>query len=633
MTRLEEIFGQETVLCDGAMGTALYGQGFFINRCYDELNLSRPEVVRLVHEEYLQAGAAVIETNTFGANSCRLLPHGLQDKVFEINEAGARIARQAVEQLADKQAGKAWVAGSVGPLGVRLEPVGKMSLGEARDAFAEQIRGLAAGGVDLLSIETMMSLDEVEQAILAAREVAPELPVIAMMTVDEDANCLDGSTPETAAGRLTAWGADAIGCNCSVGPATVLTAIERMASATHLPLVAMPNAGMPRAIEGRNIYLCSPEYMASFARKFVKAGVQFIGGCCGTTPNHIRAMKSAFRAQAAQKVSVASGPREPILTETPPAPLAERSGIGRLVAEGAFVTMVEIVPPKGITCRKEVEGARLLASFGVHAINVPDSPRASARMSAQSLCIQIQQQTGIETVLHYTCRDRNVLSIQSDLLGASSIGLKNILCLTGDPPKLGNYPDATAVFDVDAIGLVNIVRRLNHGLDIGSNPIGESTGFTIGVAANPGVPDLDNEVRRFLYKVEAGAEYAITQPVFDLKVMEAFLKRIEQYRIPVIAGIWPLTSLRNAEFMKNDLRVSVPDEILLRMQRAETPEQARAEGIAIAQEMLAEARSMVEGVQVSAPFGRYTAAAEVIASVLPGGEGRELSVTSAAAAV
>ncbi|HEY0757785.1 MAG TPA: bifunctional homocysteine S-methyltransferase/methylenetetrahydrofolate reductase [Acidisarcina sp.] len=617
LTRLEDIFGQETVLCDGAMGTALYAHGIFINRCYDELNLSQPEVVRTVHEEYLQAGAAIIETNTFGANCFRLLRHGLQDRVLDINEAGARIARQAVDQLQDKQAGLARVAGSIGPLGVRLEPVGKTSLEEARSAFAEQIRGLVAGGVDLLMIETMMSLDEAEQALLAARETAPQLPVVVMMTVDEDANCLDGATPETAAARLTAWGADAIGCNCSVGPATVLTAVERMATATALPLVAMPNAGMPRAIEGRNIYLCSPEYMASFARKFLKAGVQFVGGCCGTTPNHIRAMKSAFRAEAAQKVSPHSTVGEAIFTETPPAPLAERSAMGALLAAGTFVTMVEIVPPKGITCTREVEGARLLASLGVHAINVPDSPRASARMSAQSLCIQISQKTGIETVLHYTCRDRNVLSIQSDLLGASSIGLKNILCLTGDPPKLGNYPDATAVFDVDAIGLVNIVRRLNHGLDIGSNPIGESTGFTIAVAANPGVPDLDNEVRRFIYKVEAGAEYAITQPVFDLKVLETFLRRIEQYRIPVIAGIWPLTSLRNAEFMKNDLRVSVPDEILLRMQRPETPELARAEGILIAQEMLNEARAMVQGVQVSAPFGRYNAAAAVIASVLP----------------
>lgn len=615
--RLKDIFGSRTVLCDGAMGTALYSRGIFINRCFDELNLSDPELVRTIHEEYLQAGAEIIETNTFGANSFRLQRYGLQDRVFEINKAGAGLARRAAEQIEDKQASHAFVAGAVGPLGVRLEPLGKVGLEEARAAFAEQIRGLVAGGADLLIIETVSALNEAEQALKAAREVAPQLPVIAMVTVDEEANCLDGSSPESAATRLAEWGADAIGCNCSVGPATVLTAIERMAAVTDVPLAAMPNAGMPRAIEGRNIYLCSPEYMASFGRKFLKAGVQFIGGCCGTTPNHIRAMKSAFRAVDAQKVSVTGTSKEPIVSATTPAPLAERSLIGNLVSRGEFVTMVEIIPPRGISCTKEIEGARLLASLGVHAINVPDSPRASARMSAQSLCIQIQQHTGIETILHYTCRDRNVLSIQSDLLGASSIGLKNILCLTGDPPKLGNYPDATAVFDVDAIGLVNIVRRLNFGLDIGSNPIGASTGFTIGVAANPGVPDIENEIRRFAFKVEAGAEYAITQPVFDLRVLETFLKRIESFRIPVIAGIWPLTSLRNAEFMKNDLRVSMPDEIMMRMQKADTPELSRVEGIRIAQEMLAEARYMVEGTQVSAPFGRYTAAAEVIAAVLP----------------
>jgi len=621
MSRLQDVFGERTVLFDGAMGTMLYERGVFINRCYDELNLSQPELVRSVHEEYLQAGAEIVESNTFGANAFRLLRHGLQDKVFEINRAGAKLARQAVAQLADKQAGTAWVAGSVGPLGVLLEPLGKTSLEEARSAFKTQIEGLVAGGVDLLVIETISALNEAEQAILAAREAAPELPILALVTVDEEANCLDGASCETAAAKLAAWGADAVGVNCSAGPATVLTAIERMAAAASLPLVVMPNAGMPRAIEGRNIYLCSPEYMANFSKKFLKAGVQFLGGCCGTTPNHIRAMKSAMRAVQAQKTMTESSSREPILTETPPPPLGDRSKIGRLVAEGEFVTLVEIVSPRGISCVKELEGARLLARLGVHAINVPDSPRASARMSAQSLCIQIQQQTGIETVLHYTCRDRNVLSIQSDLLGASSIGLKNILCLTGDPPKLGNYPDATAVFDVDAIGLVNIVHRLNHGLDIGGNGIGASTGFTIGVAANPGVPDIDNEIRRFAYKVEAGAEYAITQPVFDLRVLEVFLKRIEGFRIPVIAGIWPLTSLRNAEFMKNDLRVSVPDQILLRMQQADTPELARAEGVRIAQEMLRSARSMgyggIQGVQVSAPFGRYTAAAEVIAEVLP----------------
>jgi homocysteine S-methyltransferase len=619
MSDFAEILAKRPLLADGAMGTVLYSRGVFINRCYDELNISDPALILSVHEEYLQAGAEILETNTFGANRFRLARHGLAGKLKDINEAGVRLAREAVEHLRDKQAGEAWVAGSVGPLGVRLEPLGKTGLDEAREVFAEQIKILADGGVNLLIIETMPALNEAQQALEAARSVAPHLPVLVMMTVDDDSNCLDGCSPQQAASLLTEWGASAIGVNCSTGPTTVLTAIETMRQATTLPLAAMPNAGMPRAVEGRNIYLCSPEYMASFARKAINAGAAIVGGCCGTTPNHIRAMRSAMRALDAQARVEVTGAAPAISSETPPAPLAERSKIGALVAAGTFVTLVEIVPPKGINCTKEIEGAGLLARLGVHAINVPDSPRASARMSAQSLCIQIQQHTGIETILHYTCRDRNLLSIQSDLLGASSIGLRNILCLTGDPPKLGNYPDATAVFDVDSIGLVNIVQRLNHGLDIGSNSIGASTNFTIGVAANPGVPDIEHELKRFAYKVEAGAEYAITQPVFDLKLLESFLDRIKDHRIPVIAGIWPLTSLRNAEFMKNDLRVSMPEEIMLRMAQANTPEAARLEGIKIAQEMLEAVRPYVQGVQVSAPFGRYGAAAEVIASVLPQG--------------
>ena len=601
------------------MGTVLYARGVFINRCFDELNLSDPAMVLSIHEEYLQAGAEILETNTFGANRFRLTRHGLGGKVAEINAAGVRVAKQAVAHLREKQAGEAWVGGSIGPLGVRLEPLGKTGLDEARAAFAEQIKAQAEAGVDLLVIETMPALNEAREALLAARETAPNIPTLVMVTVDDESNCLDGSSPQHAAALLTEWGAGAIGVNCSTGPSTVLTAIEAMRSATTLPLAAMPNAGMPREVEGRNIYLCSPEYMASFARKAIAAGAQIVGGCCGTTPHHTRAMRSAMRAIDAQARVTAGGATEELSTETPPSPLGERSRIGSLVENGTFVTLVEIVPPRGIDCSREIEGARLLAQLGVHAINVPDSPRASARMSAQSLCIQIQQHTGIETILHYTCRDRNVLSIQSDLLGASSIGLRNILCLTGDPPKLGNYPDATAVFDVDAIGLVNIVRRLNHGMDIGNNSIGASTNFTIAVAANPGVPDIEHELRRFAYKVEAGAEYAITQPVFDLRLLEEFLDHIEKSRIPVIAGIWPLTSLRNAEFMKNDLRVSMPEEIMLRMAQAATPDAARKEGIRIAQEMLEAVRPLVQGVQVSAPFGRYTAAAEVIASVLPQG--------------
>jgi len=614
---LSELFETRSVLCDGAMGTMLYERGVFIHRCYDELNLSQPDLIRAIHEEYLQAGAEIIETNTFGGNQFRLQRHGLQDKVHDVNVAGANIARQAADQIRDKQATQAYVAGAVGPIGVQIEPLGKVSFEEARTAFAEQVRALAEGGVDLLMLETMTSLNEVHQAILAAREAAPELPILAMMTIDEEGNTLDGSSPEIAAQKLTEWGADAVGCNCSAGPATILTAIERMRPVTALPLVAMPNARMPRAVDGRNIYLCSPEYMASFARKFAQAGVQFVGGCCGTTPSHIRAMRSALRALDARK----SGPVMPatvtVQNTVIAPPLEKRSKLGADLVAGKFVALVEIVPPRGISAHRELQAATLLAQNGVEAINVPDSPRASARMSALSLCLQIQQQVGIETVLHYTCRDRNVLSIQSDLLGAASLGLRNILCLTGDPPKLGNYPDATAVFDVDAIGLVNIVRNLNSGLDIGGNSIGASTGFAIGVAANPGVPDLDNEVRRFAYKVEAGAEYAITQPVFDLRLLEAFLKRVEQFRLPVIAGIWPLVSLRNAEFMRNDLRVFVPDDILLRMQHADTPELARAEGVKIAQEMLVVARDMVQGVQVSAPSGRFEAALTVMESVLP----------------
>ncbi len=569
---------QSPVLCDGAMGTLLYAKGIFINRSYDELNLSQPELIRGVHHDYLQAGAEIIETNTFGANSFRLARHSLADKVRDINLAGARLARDAAKSF------DVWVAGSVGPLGTRIEPLGKTSFQEARDAFREQIEALAQGGVDLLILETFGYLEEIHQAMQAAKEVAPHLPLVAQVTIDEDGNCLDGSDPETFAPKLAEWGADVIGCNCSVGPVAMLDAVERVRAATSLPLSAQPNAGIPRSVEGRNIYLCSPEYMASYARKFVAAGVRIVGGCCGTEPEHIRVMKGALRVgEARGKTALAVSATVAAPKALPNVPLQDRSALGAKLAHGEFVTMVEIVPPKGIDIRKEVEGARFLKSVGVDAVNIPDSPRASARMSNQALSLLIQREVGIDAILHYTCRDRNVLCIQSDLLGAAAVGIRNLICITGDPPKMGNYPDATAVFDVDAIGLVNIARNLNRGLDLGGNPIGTGTGFVIGVGANPGLTDLDEEIRRFEYKVEAGAEYAVTQPVFDLRLLENFLRRIEHCRIPVVAGIWPLVSVRNAEFMKNELRVSVPDAILERMARAQTPEAARAEGVAIAQ--------------------------------------------------
>ncbi|HZP62052.1 MAG TPA: bifunctional homocysteine S-methyltransferase/methylenetetrahydrofolate reductase [Terriglobales bacterium] len=596
------------VLCDGAMGTLLYAKGVFINRCYDELNLSQPDLIRGIHHEYLQGGAETIETNTFGGNSFRLARHSLADRARDINFAGAKLAREAAKSF------DVWVAGSVGPIGIRIEPLGKTSLEETRAAFREQIAALVEGGVDLIIFETFGYLEELHQAMLAAREVDPKIPIVAQVTIDEDGNCQDGSTPEVFTPKLEEWGADVIGCNCSVGPVAMLDGIERMRPLTSLPLAAQPNAGIPRSVEGRNIYLCSPEYMASYARKFVAAGVRLVGGCCGTTPAHIRVMKSALRVGEARNktaVTTAATPQTRPAT-APEVPLAKRSRVGAKIAAGDFVTMVEIVPPKGTDVRKEIEGARFLKSVGVDAINIPDSPRASARMSNQALCLLVQKEVGIEPIMHYTCRDRNVLCIQSDLLGAAAMGLRNLICITGDPPKMGNYPDATAVFDVDSIGLVNIVHNLNEGRDIGDNPLGVGTAFVVGVGANPGVPNMDEEIRRFEYKVQAGAEYVVTQPVFDLSLLENFLRRIEHCRIPVVVGIWPLVSLRNAEFMKNELRVSVPDSILERMARAPNPEAAREEGIAIAREMLIATRNMVQGAQISAPLGKYAAAVDVL---------------------
>jgi len=596
------------VLCDGAMGTLLYGKGIFINRSYDELNLSQPDLIRGIHHEYLQAGAEVIETNTFGGNAFRLGRHSMADRVRDINFAGARLAHEAAKSF------DAWVAGSVGPLGVRIEPLGKTSFGEARAAFRDQIAALVEGGVNILILETFGYLEELHQAYLAAREVNPKIPVVAQVTIDEDGNCLDGSTPENFAPRLEDWGVDVIGCNCSVGPVAMLDAMERVREATSLPLAAQPNAGIPRSVEGRNIYLCSPEYMASYARKFVTAGVRLVGGCCGTTPDHTKVMKQALRVGEARakaaSVTVHTDSKSP--APSPAVPLSQRSRRGSKIASGEFLTMVEIVPPKGIDIRKEVEGARFLKSVGVDAINIPDSPRASARMSNQALSLLIQREVGIEAILHYTCRDRNVLCIQSDLLGAAATGIRNLICITGDPPKMGNYPDATAVFDVDSIGLVNIVHNLNRGMDIGANPLGTGTAFVVGVGANPGINNLDEEIRRFEYKVEAGAEYAVTQQVFDLGLLETFLRRIEHCRIPVVAGIWPLVSVRNAEFMKNELRVSVPDRILDRIGAAKNPEAAREEGVAIAREMLIAVREMVQGAQISAPLGRYASAVDVL---------------------
>ncbi|MGE5646062.1 MAG: bifunctional homocysteine S-methyltransferase/methylenetetrahydrofolate reductase [Acidobacteriota bacterium] len=601
------------LVADGAMGTMLYSRGVFINRCFDELNLSSPGMVKEIHEEYVKAGAEILETNTFGANRVRLAGYGFAEKLREINHAGVRLAREAAGE-------QAFVAGSIGPLGVRIEPLGPTSFAEARAAFREQIEALVEAGIDLLVLETFANLSELHEAVMAAREAAgPELAVVAQVTIDDFGNMPDGAATSVFTARLDGWPVDVIGLNCSVGPKNALETIEQMAQYTSKPLSAMPNAGNPATVEGRKIYLSSPEYMAQYARRFIWAGAKVIGGCCGTTPEHIKLISSEARSLQPARRGLAVTVETPVARAQAmeKAPVAEKSALGRKLAEERFVAFVEILPPRGVDASKEIEGARLCAAAGIDCINVPDGPRASARMSAQITCMLIQQQAGIEAVLHFCCRDRNILGIQSELLGAHAAGVRNLICITGDPPRMGAYPSATAVFDVDAIGLVNIVNNLNHGLDLGGNPIGSQTRLLIGVGANPGALNMDEEIRRFDWKVEAGAEYVVTQPVFDLNLLERFCRRVEHARIPVIAGVWPLTSLRNAEFMVNELRVPVPDQFLDRMRAADSAEKARREGIAIAQEMVTRARPLIRGVQLSAPFGRYQMAIEVAEALGP----------------
>ena len=606
-----ETLGKRVIVADGAMGTSLYAKGVFINRCYDELNLSLPALVRDVHQEYVKAGAEILETNTFGANRKRLGAFGFSEKVRLINQAGVRIAREAARDLA-------FVAGAVGPLGIRLEPLGPTSFEEARALFREQIEALVEAGVDLLVLETFRDAKEVREAILAAREAAgDELVIVAQLSIEDDGTLRDGTSVADYTRSLNELPVDVIGLNCSSGPKVMLETIEKMVGLTTRPLSAMPNAGLPTTVEGRNLYLCSPEYMAQYARRFLLAGVRIIGGCCGTTAEHIKAMRAEARSlqhvEAPHGVTIEQPSARPKAMEK--VPVAEKSQLGAKLAAGHFVAFVEILPPRGVDASKEIEGAKLCKAAGIDCINVPDGPRASARMSAQVTCQLIQQQAGIEAVMHFCCRDRNILSIQSELLGAYTVGVRNLICITGDPPRMGTYPDATAVFDVDAIGLTNIVNNLNHGLDLGGNPMGSRTALLIGVGANPGALNMDEELRRFDWKVKAGAEYVVTQPVFDLDLLEAFLRRTEEHKLPVIAGIWPLTSFRNAEFMVNELRVPVPEEYMDRMRRAEGAEAARAEGIAIAREMVERVRPLVAGVQLSAPFGRYQMAIEVAEAI------------------
>lgn len=597
---------------DGAMGTMLYAKGVYINRCYDELNISNPDLVREIHQEYIRAGADIIETNTFGATAHKLQQYGLEGSLHEINASAARVAREAA-------ADRAYVAGAIGPLGLRIEPYGPTSFDEAKDLFKAQATALLEGGVDLFILETFSDVSEIRQAIRAISELC-DLPIIAQMTIQTDGNTLFGTTPELFTERLDQWGADVIGLNCGVGPAIILNALEKMREVTKKKLAAQPNAGLPRDVQGRQFYMCSPEYMSKFAKRFIQSGAKFIGGCCGTTPSHIKLISDAVRAASprAQRVVFSGGATAHVEELTPSdihvTPPEERSKWGRKIANGEFVTSVEVLPPRGVDAKKTLDSIRLLKDAGVDGVNIPDGARAQSRMSALATAVLVEQQIGIESVLHYCCRDRNLLGMMSDLLGAAALGLRNILVITGDPPKMGPYPDATAVFDIDSIGLTNMVNKLNHGLDIGNNPIGQPTAFCIGVGVNPGAINIDEEIKRFEWKVEAGAQYAITQPVFDTQQLRDFLKRIEHVRIPIIAGIWPIVSYRNAEFLHNEVPgVRVTPSIMERMRVAsnKSKEAGRDEGLKIAQESLLEVRDIIQGVQVSAPFGNVKYALSV----------------------
>jgi methionine synthase I (cobalamin-dependent)/5,10-methylenetetrahydrofolate reductase len=608
---LEEI-DRRVLVCDGAMGTELYAKGVFINRCFESLNLTQPSLVESVHADYLRAGADVLETNTFGASRVKLRAFGLSDKTADINREGARLARQAAGD-------RAFVAGAIGPLGIRVEPWGRTGVDEAEQFFAEQAEALVAGGVDLFILETFRDLNEIGAAIAAVRRVC-SLPIVAQMTTEEDGNSLDGTPPEQFAPKLLALGASVVGVNCSVGPAPMLESIERLASAVgDARLSAMPNAGRPRDIEGRHLYLCSPEYMASYARRFIAAGVRLVGGCCGTTPEHIRQISAAVKrsAPAARHVSGRTDTRAASVAEAPhaqpPMPRAGKSRFAAALAAGRFVLSVELVPPRGLACDETIAEARALAARQVDIITILDGPRAGARMSALSLAVLVQQHAGVETLLQYTCRDKNLLGIQSDLLGAHAMGLRNLLGITGDVRPLGEIPDATAVFDVDSIGLTNVLTRLNHGLDIGGQPIGAPTSFHIGVMVNPSAENLDAEIRRFEYKVDAGAEFAVTRPVFDVAAVERFAERTHRLRMPLIAGLWPFDSLRHAEFMANEVPgTRVPAALVERMRAAPDGATAEQEGIRIAHELGTALGPLVQGLHVSTPSGRPDVAVQVL---------------------
>lgn len=597
------------LVADGAMGTMLYARGVFINHSFDAVVLDRPDLVAEIHRSYVAAGAELLETNTFGANRARLLGHGLESSLEAINREAVRVAREAAGE-------RAFVGGSMGPVGVTDQVAGGYGPDELREIFGEQAAILLEEGVDALVVETIPALVEMEAALAAIRWLDGDVPVVALMTFGDDGETQAGETPEEVGRRLERAGADVVGANCSVGPRPMLDCVARMGRGLEVPLAAMPNAGLPQSVEGRLMYMAAPDYFGKYARRFVQAGVRLLGGCCGTTPDHVARMRRGIAGLVPRRAPAAVVRAEPAATERPAVPAVEKTALARLLHSGAFVVSVELTPPKSADLEPLVESVAGLAEAGIHAVNIPEYSRISPRPTPLAIARVLRDRVGIETIVHYCCRDRNLYGMQADLLSAHALGVRDVLVITGDPPKAGPYAVPTAVFDVDSIGLVGVAAGLNRGVDAAGRETGVPLGLHVGVGVNPGAVDRDRELDRFLRKVEAGAEFAMTQPVFDPALLEAFLAAMGEPPIPILVGILPLYSHRNAEFLHNEVPgMRIPEAVRERMERATGAETARAEGVAIAGEALKAARGLrgVAGAYLMPPFGRYDMALAVLA--------------------
>lgn len=604
-----EAIRRSLIVFDGAMGSLLYERGVFVTQNFEQLNVTRPDVVGKIHADYVAAGAQVIETNTFGANRFRLERHGLVGEVRAFNTAGARLARAAAGD-------QAYVAGSMGPTGLLPAVATGSALKEAYATFAEQAAALVEGGADLLILETFRHPEEMQLALAAARTGAPDAFILASMTFDSIGTVADGSKPEHVAKCLCDWGADAIGVNCGDGPQLSLAMAERM-RVGGLPLCVQPNAGLPRTVDGRLLYMATPEYFDVFARRMIQAGATMIGGCCGTTPDHVRWMAKSARmlgGGGAEPRAERVEPTKEIVIGGQPKPLAERSPFAAKIAAGKFVVSVEVNPAPGLDPAGALRAAEMLLDHGVDIVNVADGPRAMARMSNLAFASLLLERKGIEPLLHVCGRDRNLIAQMAHLLGAHAIGIRNLVVITGDPPKVGDFPEATAVYDLDSIGILAMANKMNRGLDPSGKPLpGGQTSFLLATGFEPGAADLDREIRRLEAKHAAGADLVMTQPIFQVELLEKVLDRIAHLKMPVMVGVLPLVSYKNAEFLHNEVPgMSIPDDIRERMRGAAPGPDARKEGVKIAREMLFAVRDRVQGAYLMPPLGRYELALEVL---------------------